>query len=192
MKKKLLTVLAAGMLMLGVAEMSHATPYTVDAKLNSSTGGTGLSTIALTAGQAFTTSTDPLDLWSAGAIPRWSNANGLTGNLYATGIDESGQVAGTLIGQNWGTWQQNSFVAPYGELVGKIGSWYIGLGTSYSGFAPVDGTLTLYYWDSINGDNTEHITVDVSAVPEPGTMMLLGIGMVGLAIFGKRRMNKEA
>jgi hypothetical protein len=33
---------------------------------------------------------------------------------------------------------------------------------------------------------------DVSAVPEPGTMVLLGFGMLGLAIYGKRRMNKEA
>jgi len=32
----------------------------------------------------------------------------------------------------------------------------------------------------------------VAPVPEPGTMMLLGIGMGGLALFGKRRMNKEA
>jgi len=30
------------------------------------------------------------------------------------------------------------------------------------------------------------------AVPEPGTMMLLGMGMLGLAVYGKRRMNKEA
>jgi hypothetical protein len=29
-------------------------------------------------------------------------------------------------------------------------------------------------------------------VPEPGTMALLGFGMLGLAIFGKRRMNKVA
>lgn len=30
------------------------------------------------------------------------------------------------------------------------------------------------------------------AVPEPGTMMLFGIGMLGMAVFGKRRMNKQA
>lgn len=29
-------------------------------------------------------------------------------------------------------------------------------------------------------------------VPEPGTMMLLGLGMLGMAVYGKRRMNKEA
>ncbi|MEI6825820.1 MAG: DUF4114 domain-containing protein [Desulfuromonadales bacterium] len=32
----------------------------------------------------------------------------------------------------------------------------------------------------------------VAPVPEPGTMMLLGLGMLGMAVYGKRRMNKEA
>jgi hypothetical protein len=34
--------------------------------------------------------------------------------------------------------------------------------------------------------------LDVIPTPEPGTMVLLGIGMFGLAVFGKRRMIKEA
>jgi len=38
----------------------------------------------------------------------------------------------------------------------------------------------------------EVLEVNIAPVPEPGTMMLLGIGLGGLAIFGKRRMNKEA
>lgn len=32
----------------------------------------------------------------------------------------------------------------------------------------------------------------VAPVPEPCTMTLLGVGMLGFAFFGKRRMNKEA
>ena len=36
------------------------------------------------------------------------------------------------------------------------------------------------------------VTINSAPVPEPGTMALLGIGMLGMAVYGKRRMNKEA
>jgi len=36
------------------------------------------------------------------------------------------------------------------------------------------------------------VEIDSNPVPEPGTIILLGAGLLGLAIFGKRRMNKDA
>ena len=40
--------------------------------------------------------------------------------------------------------------------------------------------------------NDNMIGEGTAPVPEPGTMMLLGIGMMAMAIYGKRRMHKES
>jgi hypothetical protein len=88
-------------LVAGLAGVSatSAQAVVVDAFTNSSSGGTGGSTgVFLTLGQNFTVTVDPNDLWNAGALPRWSNADGLTGPRVAVLGDESGQAPGTLIG----------------------------------------------------------------------------------------------
>jgi len=46
--------------------------------------------------------------------------------------------------------------------------------------------------DGTNTNVTGFAADGAAPVPEPGTMVLLGIGMLGLGIFGKRRLNKEA
>lgn len=175
---------------LGIAAISSARAITFDvyAQGNSSSGGTGVATVALTAGQAFSVSVDPNDLWNAGPLPRWSNADGLVGDLYATGSDDSLQPIGTHIGEPFSLWTQDSFTAPYGSLVGVIGGVHILLGTNFVGVAPATGTLNLYYWDSNNGDNSEKITADVrTAVPDAGSSLaLLGGAVVALGAFRRR------
>ena len=67
------------------------------------------------------------------------------------------------------------------------------LGTNFSGAAWQTGTLELFYWDSNNGDNTEHVTASITqpgggGVPEPATwtMLISGFGLAG-AMLRRRR-----
>ena len=172
---------------------ANADSFAVYAYGNSSTGGTGVDTgFLISAGEMFTVSVDANDLWNAGALPRWSNADGLVGNLYATGSDESGQPAGTLIGQDFGLWTQYNLSAPFGTLVGELSGTYFAMGTNFSGAAPASGTLKLYYWDSYNVDNTDllsNVIVNINPVPVPAAFWLLGSGLIGLA--GVRRKMKK-
>lgn len=60
-----------------------------------------------------------------------------------------------------------------------------------------EGYLFAAHIADYNGGNsakfaTDRPSVPENPVPEPGTMMLLGFGMLGLAVYGKRRMNKNA
>ena len=176
---------------------SSARAVTVDvfAQANSSSGGTGaLTTVFLTLGQAFTVSAGLDDLWSAGALPRWSNADGLTGDRFATGTDESSEAPGTQIGTDFGIWSQNSFDAPYGSLVGQIGGGaFFLVGRNFSGTANTSGQLSLYYWDSNNDDNSGSIAATISASAVPGPIVGAGLpGLVmaraGLIAWRRRRM----
>src|SRR5262245_21323185 len=137
--------------------LASATPFVVDAKLNSTSGGTGAATLFFNAGDAFSVFVDPTDLWNAGDLPRWSNANGIDGpDLIATGSDDSLEPAGTVIGSDiFGNHIQGGLNAPFGTLVGSFdnGLTFFAIGTNFSGSAPVSGTLKLYYFDSNNFDN---------------------------------------
>jgi hypothetical protein len=174
-------VLVAAVVGLGAAPAA-AVLVTVNAAAHT-TSSAGVDTIAVVAGHSFMVTVSTADLWSAGPLPRWSNANGLVGNLFATGSDESGETAGTLIGQYFAPWTFGGHTAPYGALVGRIGSEFRTMGTNFSGQAWATGTLKLFYWDGGGQDNSDSIRVNVTAVPEPASwaMLIAGFGLVGAA-----------
>ena len=178
---------------LAVAETGN---FSVRALENSTSGGVGLATFDLVAGQQFNVTADAADLWNAGALPRWSNADGLVGNLtYTSGTDaEVPAVAnGTLIGQPFPNWSQGGLVAPYGSLVGQIGGGnFFLIGTHFSGTAGASGTLKLFYFDSNNYDNFGQISVTVSAVPLPAAGWLMLSGLAAFGAFGRRRRVVDA
>lgn len=179
-RQLLAPVLAAGLLSAAGAQAGPMV-FTVDALTDSRSSplDTG---IGLLAGDAFEVFVDPDDLWSAGALPRWSNADGLVADLFASGSDESGEDAGTRIGRSFGPYASGGFTAPFGSLVGQLGSERFLIGSSFAGTAPADGNLSLLYWDSSYGDNTESIevTVRLSEVPVPAPAALIGIGLLAL------------
>jgi len=157
---------------------------------SNSGSGTGLNTgIGLTFGQTLTITSSTNDLWSAGALPRYSDATGLIGNRFATAADDSGQLVGTQIGKNWGILTIGGFSAPYGALVGKINGVYQYLGANFSCPAWQTGNLTLFYWDSYTPDNFGEIAFNVNTIPESATwlMMLAGFGAVGFALRRRRQ-----
>jgi hypothetical protein len=187
---KTLTSVAAALLLAGTA---HATAVTVDALADSYNSGTGTGAAAgtLTLGESFSVTAASTDLWSAGALPRWSDADGLTATTFATGTDESGQAAGTQIGQDFGLLTTSDGSFHYGELVGRIGSGaYFAIGTNFSGTANASGVLDLFYWDSYTPDNSGSIVADVTAVPEPGSVALILAGLCIIGGLARRRARK--
>jgi len=177
-----------------IASQASAAVFVVDSAANSSTGGVGLETFAVAAGQTLRVSSSTNDLWSLGALPRFTDGNGLTGNRFATALDDSGQSVGTLIGRNFGLYTQAGYSAPYGALVGEIGGVFKLLGANGLHTAWGTGTLKLYNWDSNRNDNTGAISFKVAVVPEPGTWALLiaGFGLVGATLRQRRASTTAA
>jgi len=129
----------------------------VQALGNSYTGGQLLPVFDVVQGQTFTVSSSTNDLWSAGALPRFSDADGLIAFRLATAQDDSGVQPGTQIGGTFGSLTIGNFTAPFGALVGEVAGQRVLVGANGTITAPATGTLSVGYWDSNAGDNTGSI-----------------------------------
>lgn len=165
--------LAAAATLLAAAGVAGATTVTVSAHDNSIGGGSALLTgVTFAAGQTFSVTVDPLQTWQFDPNPFYtSNADGKPGYAHSA-TAPTGQT----------------FTALIGTLVGEIGNGdFFAVGTNYSGTATTAGELKFFYWDSDAWNNLGSVQANITAVPEPTSALLMGLGLAALGATARRR-----
>lgn len=126
---------------------------------------------------------------------KWLYWNYVTGKLddkvdsYDYGNDRSTNALQLLI---WSLENETITFSPDSETIAIMAA----LDKYYGDYGNRESIGTVEVMNLMNGSEYKQSLLiadpDSTPVPEPGTMVLLGAGMLGLAVFGKRRMNREA
>jgi hypothetical protein len=175
MKNKFLAACALGLMVIGFSLSANATTYQI---------------VTTHSGQSWEDARTQAQALGAGwdlASITSQTENDLIVALLGTGTERqelwigAERVSGTTFqwvsGENW-TYSNWWAGEPNGDGVGAVVDWRGSWAWNDEGSAP----------QQVMGFIAENNT----PVPEPGTMALLGIGMAGLALYGKRRKHNKA
>jgi hypothetical protein len=209
MKTIILAVLFAGILTVGMSTVARATVIFSD---NFESDSTGLNKTSL---NNWTISSGNVDLIGVGTSWNYFPIHGkyvdMDGSVNNAGL----MLSLTSFTLGSGDYQLsfdlagNQRVSQNDSVIVKVNSGISDQTYSRSAFDPFqtftqsfslsNATNVTLSFEGTGGDNIGMLLdnvlltkVDSAPVPEPGTMMLLGMGVLGMAVYGKRRMNKES
>ncbi|MCD6184785.1 MAG: PEP-CTERM sorting domain-containing protein [Deltaproteobacteria bacterium] len=195
--KKFLMFLCAVMLVFGMVGTASAISFTDTQTLNVTIGEGPIA--QLWWGDSYTYShATPADF----EVP-WDVVNSATLKISGYWIDDnndtvaiSGSVVGTLTSggsYSWSSWQWLSWDTPsisFFDIASTFSSWTTG--------EPFDVTIIAdgYCFDGIIQIASSIFTLDYdnasAPVPEPSTILLMGVGLLGLVGFSRKRLNKKS